>query len=134
MEAAIFDTTVWIDFMNGVEDDRTILLENYIKNASSNLYLMPTILQEILQGLRTEQDFLKTKNILESFNILDSDWQDRSIEASKLYFELRKKGVTIRKSTDCLIAAVAICYDFLLVHNDTDFDKITPYCSLRTHR
>ena len=134
MEAAIFDTTVWIDFMNGVEDDRTILLENYIKNASSNLYLMPTILQEILQGLRTEQDFLKTKNILESFNILDSDWQDRSIEASKLYFELRKKGVTIRKSTDCLIAAVAICYDFLLVHNDTDFDKITSYYSLRTHR
>ena len=134
MKAAIFDTTVWIDFMNGVEDDRTILLENYIKNASSNLYLMPTILQEILQGLRTEQDFLKTKNILESFNILDSDWQDRSIEASKLYFELRKKGVTIRKSTDCLIAAVAICYDFLLVHNDTDFDKITSYYSLRTHR
>ena len=134
MEAAIFDTTVWIDFINGVDDDRTILLENYIKNASSNLYLTPTILQEILQGLRTEQDFLKTKNILESFNILDSDWQDRSIEASKLYFELRKKGVTIRKSTDCLIAAVAICYDFLLVHNDTDFDKIIPYCTLRTLR
>ena len=134
MEAAIFDTTVWIDFINGVEDDRTILLENYIKNASSNLYLTPTILQEILQGLRTEQDFLKTKNILESFNILDSDWQDRSIEASKLYFELRKKGVTIRKSTDCLIAAVAICYDFLLVHNDNDFDKIIPYCTLRTLR
>ena len=134
MEAAIFDTTVWIDFINGVDDNRTILLENYIKNASSNLYLTPTILQEILQGLRTEQDFLKTMNILKSFNILDADWQDRSVEASKLYFELRKKGITIRKSTDCLVAAVAIWYDFLLVHNDTDFDKITPYCSLRTHR
>ena len=30
--------------------------------------------------------------------------------------------------------AVAICYDFLLVHSHTDFDKIIPYRTLRTLR
>jgi len=50
------------------------------------------------------------------------DWEKTSISAAKLYFDLRKKGVNIRKSTDCLIAQIAIENNVLLVHNDTDFE------------
>lgn len=122
MEAAIFDTSVWIDFFNGTETKGALMLEKYIQEASYSVCLTPTILQEILQGLRTEKDFERVKTILESFTILASNWQESSVLAVKLYFDLRKKGITIRKSADCLIAAVALQYDFLLVHNDTDFD------------
>ena len=70
----------------------------------------------------------------ESFTVLTPNWQESSVLAAKLYFDLRKKGVTIRKSTDCLIASIALQYDFLLVHNDTDFDLLAQNSHLRVLR
>ncbi|MGA0560420.1 type II toxin-antitoxin system VapC family toxin [Larkinella sp. VNQ87] len=134
MEPAIFDTSVWVDFMNGTENRQVQLLENTIRQQPGFVLLTPTILQEILQGLRSEGDFRRTQAILSGFPLLAPDWQTLSVEAARLYFELRKKGITIRKSTDCLIAQVALRADVLLVHNDTDFDQISRHTSLRTLR
>ncbi|GGD68290.1 ribonuclease VapC [Emticicia aquatilis] len=132
MEKAIFDTSVWIDLFKNTKSKQSILLEEYVEYASQNLLLTPTIIQEILQGVKTEKDFIQKKLVLESFNILKPDWEKTSIAAAKLYFDLRKKGVTIRKSTDCLIAQVAIENNVLLVHNDTDFELIAQNSTLRT--
>jgi hypothetical protein len=134
MEPAIFDTTVWVDFINGTENRQTQLLDDTIRFQPSFVLLTPTVLQEILQGLRSEADFKRTQTILAAFPILAPDWHTISIEAARLYFELRKKGVTIRKSTDCLIAQVALRTNTLLVHNDVDFDQISRHTSLRTFR
>lgn len=131
MEKAIFDTSVWIDFFKNIGSKEAILLEEYMKFSSKNLLLTPTIIQEILQGVRTEQEFFQKKRVLESYNLLKPDWGETSINAAKLYFDLRKKGITIRKSTDCLIAQVAIENDTLLVHLDADFDLIAKNSVLR---
>ncbi len=132
MEKAIFDTSVWIDLFRKGGSEQSILLEEYVENSSDNVLLTPTIIQEILQGVRTEIDFFQKKAVLQSFNILKPDWEETSIAAAKLYFDLRKKGVTIRKSTDCLIAQIAIENDVLLVHIDADFELIAQNTSLRT--
>ena len=132
MEKAIFDTSVWIDYFKNGRSKEAILLEEYVKSASDNLLLTPTIIQEILPGVRTEQEFFRKKKVLESYNLLKPDWEKTSIDAAKLYFDLRKKGVTIRKSTDCLIAQVAIENDTLLVHLDSDFELIAKNSPLRT--
>ena len=132
MEKAIFDTSVWIDYFKNGRSKEAILLEEYVKSASDNLLLIPTIIQEILQGVRTEYEFFRKKKVLESYNLLKPDWEKTSIDAAKLYFDLRKKGVTIRKSTDCLIAQIAIESNVLLVHLDSDFDLIAKNSPLRT--
>lgn len=132
MEKAIFDTSVWIDFFKNGGSKEAILLENYVKFSSESVLLTPTIIQEILQGVRTEQEFFQKKKVLESYNLLKPDWEKTSIDAAKLYFDLRKKGVTIRKSTDCLIAQIAIQNDVLLVHLDSDFELIANNSPLRT--
>ncbi|MCU0469288.1 MAG: PIN domain-containing protein [Arcicella sp.] len=132
MEKAFFDTSVWIDYFKNGGSKEAILLEEYVKFASENLLLTPTIIQEILQGVRTKQEFFQKKKVLESYNLLKPDWEKTSIDAAKLYFELRKKGVIIRKSTDCLIAQIAIENDTLLVHLDSDFDLISKNSVLRT--
>jgi predicted nucleic acid-binding protein len=41
--------------------------------------------------------------------------------AAQLYRRARNAGFTIRKPTDCLIAAIALEHGALLVHNDRDF-------------
>ncbi|MBW2741668.1 MAG: PIN domain-containing protein, partial [Deltaproteobacteria bacterium] len=45
-------------------------------------------------------------------------------EAARIYFELRRKGVTINSSIDCCIAQIAIEAGALLLHKDKDFSKI----------
>ena len=134
MEPAIFDTTFWIDFINGVDNRQTQLLEQTISQHPDFVLITPTTLQEILQGLRTEADFNRIKTILDSFRMLSPDWPTVSVEAARLYCTLRKKGATIRKSTDCLIAQIALRFDVLLVHNDSDFDQISQHTPLRTWR
>ena len=132
MEKAIFDTSVWINFSKGIENPQALMLEDYLKNSPRLIFLTPTILQEFLMGLRTEKDIFKYQSQFSYLNLLKPDWEKTSISAAKLYFDLRKKGVTIRKSTDCLIAQVAIENNVLLVHNDTDFELIAQNSSLRT--
>jgi hypothetical protein len=132
MEKAIFDTSVWISYSKGIENPQTVLLETYLKNFPHQLYITPTILQEFLMGLRHESDFIKYKFQLQSLNSFKPDWEKTSINAAKLFFDLRKKGFTVQKSKDCLIAQVAIENDTLLVHLDSDFDLIAKNSVLRT--
>jgi predicted nucleic acid-binding protein len=132
MEKAIFDTSIWIEFSKGLENQQTLMLEDYLKNVPRLIFLTPTILQEFWIGLRNEKDFLKYQYQFQQLNLLKPDWEKMSIAAAKLYFDLRKKGVTIRKSADCLIAQVAIENDVLLAHNDFDFELIAQNSPLRT--
>jgi predicted nucleic acid-binding protein len=132
MEKAIFDTSVWINFSKGIENPQTLKLEDYLTNYPKQVYITPTIIQEFLMGLRFETDFVKYQFQFYYLNSFKSDWENISIAAAKLYFDLREKGITVRKSTDCLIAQIAIKNDVLLVHLDSDFELIANNSSLRT--
>jgi predicted nucleic acid-binding protein len=133
MEIAIFDTSVWIDFSKGIKSSDTILLKKYLNENIPALYLTPTVIQEFLMGLRTENDFMTYKRYFETLNIFELDWKTVSISSAKLFFDLKKKVVTIKKSTDCLIAQIAIDKNALLVHNDSDFDFIAQNSELRVY-
>jgi predicted nucleic acid-binding protein len=92
----------------------------------------PTVIQEFLMGVKTVSDFREYNIHFSRLNLCNDDWQYTSIMAARLYFDLRKKGITIRKSTDCLIAQVAIQNDVLLVHSDSDFELIAKGSELKT--
>jgi len=47
-----------------------------------------------------------------------------------VYRDLRKRGITVRKPVDCMIASVAIEYDLRLLHNDRDFNRISKHWKL----
>ena len=63
--------------------------------------------------------------------IFTADQVQVAIEAAQLYRAIRKKGVTIRKPKDCIIAWYAIANNVKLLHNDCDFDLIAQYTELR---
>jgi predicted nucleic acid-binding protein len=131
MQKVLFDTSVWINLFRNKENKQTQYLQELVLLNSESIFLTPTIIQEILQGLKTEKEFENKKRVLFSFNILETHWLETSISAAKLYFDLKKKGITIRKSNDCLIAQIAIDNNCLLVHNDSDFDLIASGSSLK---
>lgn len=123
MKPIIVDTSVWIEFFKGSKSEPVETLSNYIES-NDPVYLCPTIIQEILQGIVSDKRFLQVKEYLLAFNILIDDPIMMSVEAAQLYRSLRKKGITIRKSNDCLIAQYAIKHSLDVLHLDRDFDMI----------
>lgn len=126
----IFDTSVWIDFLGNCQTKQAKLLKNYISN-NWQFYTTPTIIQEILQGVRLDNDYEKLKKSLISFDCLELNAIDAAIGAAELYRYLRKEGITIRKSNDVLIAWYAIQGKLPLVFIDRDFINIATHSSLQ---
>lgn len=121
MEGGILvDTSVWVPFFNGVESPQAAYLKQGILE-DQPLFLCPIIIQEILQGIRSDKDYENVKDSLLAFPIPDWNSTEAAIEAAQLYRSLRKKGITIRKSNDCLIAAFAQRFSLSVLHEDRDF-------------
>jgi len=122
-QSYIVDTSVWISFFKGNESDKVQKLVHLLENEWP-VYLCPTIIQEILQGITSDKQFREIREYLLAFQILDDDPLTTAIDAASLYRALRKKGITIRKSNDCLIAQYAIKHKLRILHQDRDFDLI----------
>lgn len=129
MKTVLVDTSVWIDAFNGKTNWQTELLR-YLIDSNSRIVLCPIIVQEILQGIRQDAEFVHVKYVLSGFELLHVDPLEAAYGAADLYRAVRKKGVTIRKSNDCLIAYYAIASKVFLLHNDVDFSKIVQHTSL----
>lgn len=125
----LVDTTVWIDFFADRSEPHVAALEKLIQN-EEDLCLCGIILAEVLQGIRSEEDYIKTKDYLDDLVFLPMQ-QATFIRAAEVYRSLRKRGVTIRKPVDCMIASVAIEHDIPLLHNDRDFDYMAKYSNLK---
>lgn len=123
------DTTVWIDFFGGKKIREVNLLEKYI-NEGDDICICGIILTEILQGIRNEKDYKTILSHLDPLIFLPMN-RITYIKSAEIYRELRQKGITIRKSVDCMIAALAIEQNIPLLHNDSDFEFIMKYCGLK---
>ena len=128
----IVDTSIWINYFNSVKDENSELLNQLID--SNQVILLPIIVQEILQGIKSDKIFEVIKELLLSFHFLEHELVLASIEAASLYRFLRQKGVTIRKPNDCLIASICINRQISLFHNDKDFDNIAKYTNLKIYK
>ena len=119
----LFDTSVWIDFFRGIENSQVELLSQLLEN-NQQVYVCPVILQEVLQGIRSERQYKDVKESMLSLEMLVLDSVQAAIGAADIYRKLRKKGISIRKSNDCLIAFYAQRFSLTIIHKDRDFDKI----------
>lgn len=126
----IVDTTVWVDFFSDRPERHVAALESYLAKGE-DICICGVILTEVLQGIRDDADYRKTKAHLDNLIFLPAT-RTTFLKSAEIYRSLRRKGITIRKSIDCLIAAVAIEHNIRLLHNDKDFDPIERHCGLKT--
>lgn len=123
MKKVLVDTTVWIDYFRNKQSEKVDKLLELMQQ-DELICLSPTIVQEVLQGVRDDRLYLKIHDLLFGYIILVLDPLQSAIAAAQLFRNLRKKGITIRKSTDCLIAYYAIANNTMLLENDSDFELI----------
>lgn len=131
-EYVIVDTSVWIDFYNGITNKPVDILKNIM--LTGIIVIPPIIVQEILQGIREIKLLPVVEDSLLGFQFLNYDSYEAAFEAAALYRLLRSKGATVRSSNDCLIAWLCLANNMSIHHNDKDFDNIAKYTSLKIYK
>jgi predicted nucleic acid-binding protein len=123
------DSTVLIDFFNGIETLQVKRLDFIL--GKEIVVIGDIILTEVLQGFKNDSDYRKAKSILKEFPILPVLGEDIAIKSVDNFRLLRKKGITIRKTIDVIIATFCIENKLQLLHNDKDFEPFEKYLKLK---
>ena len=129
------DTSVLVDYLRGKSTPAVEMLANL--DANSVPYAIPFLCgQEILQGARDEREWRLLRGNLSTQRLaLPVDPAALHWEAARIFFDCRRRGLTVRSSVDCLIAAQAIEASATLLHDDEDYERIKKVLQgLRTER
>jgi predicted nucleic acid-binding protein len=124
----LVDSTVWIDYFNGQVTSQT----NYLDQALAHepILVGDLILVEVLQGFRSDADFESARQALFRFEQVSLVTPTLALQAARHYRTLRKQGLTVRKTIDCLIATYCLENGHVLLHSDADFDAFEQHLGL----
>ena len=127
----LIDTSIWIHVLRDKTQEYTPRLSEYIGDQAIVLTRFQQL--ELLQGCRDGREWNLLSDYLEGQDYLEaqmSTWQ----AAARIYFDLRRQGLTIRSPIDCCIAQIALENRLLLVHDDRDFLTISQIVPLQHKR
>jgi len=124
----LVDTSVWIDYLNGVQNRHTDALDSSVVEGIAAIGDL--IFLEILQGIRNDRDYRKTRQILLTLDQYEMFGKEIAEKCADNYRALRKKGITIRKTTDVIIATFCIEQKTPLLFLDRDFIPFVDHLGL----
>ncbi len=124
----IVDSTVWVDYFNGVENPQTDYLDQIADKTP--ILIGDLILAEVLQGFREDADFEKARRALGKYMQVEMVNPELALQSARNYRLLRRKGITVRKTIDSLIATYCIENEHDLLHKDSDFDGYEKHLGL----
>ena len=119
------DTSVWVDLLNA-RRGASLSRDNLLR-----LVTCGPVVQEVVQGLRPGPAGDEFREVLLALPRLSDPLSlETFLEAAEIYRQGRRKGYTVRSSTDCLIAAIAIENRVPVWHKDRDYAIIARYTRL----
>jgi len=117
----LVDTSVWIDFLRGLHTSEVQRLRRLLREGE--VVLAPVVVQELLQGARSEAALATLRQRLLEMPLLATDITTH-VAAGELYARCRWNGITPRSPHDCLIAVLAVTHEVELLAVDRDFVAI----------
>jgi len=124
----LIDTAIWINLLKDRSGSYQHMLEDIIGDAET--VITPVIQMEVLCGARNEDEWKAIETVMAReviLPVIHEGW----IKTARIYYDLRRKGLTVRSSMDCLIAQSALEHDLTLLHNDRDFEAIAQVRDLK---
>ncbi len=115
--------------MAGTANGHTLWLDRAL--GRQPLGLTDLMYCEVLQGIRSDALFPQIRRDLEKLTIFETGGTQLALAAAQNYPLLRRRGITIRKTMDCLIATFCLEAGYELLHRDRDFDEFEAYLGLR---
>lgn len=119
----LVDTSVLIDFLGGKNTKTTAAFQQVLDDKIP-FGINSFIYQEVLQGVKTDRDFARVREYLDTQTFYPlKDLRESFAAAAKIYFQCRRKGITLSSTIDCLIIQTALEHNLHLLHKDSDFDN-----------
>jgi hypothetical protein len=126
----LVDSSVWVDFFNGRVTRETDFLDSLL--GTEPVAIGDLILAEVLQGFHRDADYEAAKELLASVTTYDLLGTSLAIKSADNYRALRRRGITVRKTVDVIIATFCIERRIPLLYADRDFDPFVKHLALRS--
>jgi len=127
----LVDTSVWVEVL---KDKSGNVVQAFRERLGTDISALTRFTQlELLQGAKNDQEWEKLDEYISTQYYLEAT-ENTWREAARIYFELRRKGVTIWSPIDCCIAQIAIESEVVLLHRDKDFERIATVRPLDAER
>ena len=124
----VVDTSVWVDYFNGLASPHTDLLDDLL--GREPVVMGDIILTEVLQGFARDKEFAQARRMLDKLPFRNMIGREIAIKSAENYRLLRSRGVTVRKTIDVMIGTFCIENDLPLLHNDRDFHPLSEHLGL----
>lgn len=124
------DTSAWVEYLRATGSRAHRRVRALIAERGP-LTTTEIVVMELLAGARDDEGRDRLRRLLYRFDLLGIQGLADYEAAAELYRACRRRGATVRKLTDCVIAAVAIRHGARVLHQDADFELIARHCGLR---
>ena len=125
----VADTSVWIDYFNGRVTHQTDFLDSLL--GREFVAIGDLIITEVLQGFRSTKNFNIAKKLLVSLTIYEMLGVEMAIKSAENYRKLRQRGITVRNTSDTIIATFCISEGHNLLFSDKDYLPFVKHLGLR---
>jgi predicted nucleic acid-binding protein len=126
----LVDTSAWVEFLR---DTGSPVCNRVDALIDGDIAICHPIRMEVLAGARDERHLTSLRGLLARVSLLPTEPVDYE-EAAALYRACRRRGETVRKLIDCLIAATAVRTSTPVLHADHDFDVLARHSDLHIER
>jgi hypothetical protein len=124
----VVDSSVWIDYFHGVSTPEVERLDGLL--GVTPLAIGDLVLVEVMQGFRTDQDVATARQLFRSLALLPMLGGSNAWKAAENVRQLRRKGITVRKTIDGIIATACIEANLPLLFSDRDFQPYVEHLGL----
>lgn len=124
----LVDSSVWIDYFLGRDTPQAEILDRSLGVRAVGVGDL--VLTEVLQGFRDDKDYRIARSIMSELTVFELLGKDMAVKSAENFRKLRKKGITIRKTADVIIATYCIEHSLPLLFSDKDFKPFVRHLKL----
>lgn len=125
----LVDSSVWIDYFTGKKTPAAEKLDSLL--GQDLVAIGDLMLVEVLQGFRADKDYRRAKELLLSLTVVNMLDTAIALKSAANFRKLRKKGITVRKTFDAIIATYCIENKLPLLHSDKDLKPFHKHLKLK---
>jgi len=125
----LVDTSVWIDYFGDVVSTQVQQLDGLV--GRKQVLTGDLVLAEVLQGVRSDREFRIVRDALLTLDVVQLTSPALAVRSAQNYRVLRRHGLSVRKTIDCLIATWCIEHGIPLLYSDRDYQPFVKHLGLQ---
>lgn len=119
----LVDSSAWVDFFNGIRSKEHAALAELIAG-EEEVCTCGIVVAEVFQGLRREKGRGEIEKLFRDMVFLEPPGIESHLRAAEISRNLRRRGVTVRSTIDCILVAIAEENGCDVLARDRDMESI----------